>query len=484
MEDASPAPSFEGPGERGATPHPVPLPLGEGTSDRRLRRGSLSDAHSLADAETPEWQARQGELARERAGVRGRAPVTHIIGAGLAGLSAAVRLAGRGRTVRVYEAAGQAGGRCRSYYDASFGAVLDNGNHLLLSGNDAAMRYLALVGGAGKLKAPAKADFAFADLATRQRWTLKINDGRWPSWLFDASRRAPGTKPLDYLAAAPLLWADARKTVTDVLSDKSALYGRLWQPLMLAALNTDPHEGSARLAGAVMRETLAKGGAACRPIVAEGLSAAFIDPALAFLEAHCATVEFGKRCREISFAGGRVCGLSFSGGDAPVGEGESVILAAPPHVAQALVPGLTAPTEFRSILNAHYRVEPPPYLPPILGLIHGTVEWIFAFPGRISITVSGADRLIDRPREELAAELWGDVAAATGLPAILPPWQIVKEKRATFAASPEQDLLRPETKTKWRNLFLAGDWIQTGLPATIEGAIRSGERAASLAMRG
>ncbi len=408
----------------------------------------------------------------------------HVIGAGLAGLSAAIRLAEQGRAVAIYEAAGQAGGRCRSYYDAGFGAVIDNGNHLLLSGNDAAIRYLSLIGGADKLQGPAKAEFDFADLATGERWTLKINEGRWPSWLFDPERRVPGTKPLDYLGAAPLMWAGARKLVTDILPDNGPLYDRLWQPLMLAALNTDPREGSARLAGAVMRNTLAKGGAACRPLVAEGLSAAFIEPALPYLGERGGTIAFGQRLREIEFASGRVSGLKFGGGEIPVRDGESVILAAPPWVAQSLLPGLSAPNEFRAILNAHFSVAAPPRFPPILGLIHGTVEWIFAFPGRLSITISGADRLIDRPREQLAAELWRDVAAVTGLKAELPPWQIVKEKRATFAASPEQDALRPDTKTKWRNLFLAGDWVQTGLPATIEGAIRSGERAARMAMRG
>ena len=105
------------------------------------------------------------------------APITHIIGAGLAGLSAAVRLAERGRSVAVYEAAGQAGGRCRSYYDAGFGAVIDNGNHLLLSGNDAAMRYLALIGGADKLQGPERAEFAFADLETGEHWKLSIGEG-------------------------------------------------------------------------------------------------------------------------------------------------------------------------------------------------------------------------------------------------------------------------------------------------------------------
>ena len=145
------------------------------------------------------------------------APVTHIIGAGLAGLSAAVRLAERGRSVAVYEAAGQAGGRCRSYYDSGFGAVIDNGNHLLLSGNDAAMRYLALIGGADKLQGPERAEFAFADLETGEHWKLSIGEGRWPSWMFDAGRRVPGTKPADYLSALPLMWAGSRKTVTDVI---------------------------------------------------------------------------------------------------------------------------------------------------------------------------------------------------------------------------------------------------------------------------
>ena len=421
---------------------------------------------------------------RPLAGGKESGAAIHIVGAGLAGLSSAVRLAEQGIAVSVYEAAGQAGGRCRSYFDAGFGAEIDNGNHLLLSGNDAAMGYLSLIGGADKLQARAKAEFDFADLATGERWRLDINDGRWPSWLFDRNRRVPATKPLDYLAAAPLMWAGSRKTVTDIVGGEGPLYERLWQPLMLAALNTDPREASAKLAGAIMRNTLAKGGAACRPIVATGLSAAFIDPALAYLSRHRATATFAKRLRRIEFTEGRVSCLVFADGAVPISEGEAVILAVPPAVAQTLVPGLNAPTEFRAIVNAHFAVSPPPDVPPILGVVHGTVEWIFAFPHRLSITISGADRFADRAREELAAELWRDVAAVTGLPAELPAWQIVKEKRATFAATPEQDALRPDSRTEWRNLFLAGDWVQTGLPATIEGAIRSGERAARLAMSG
>jgi hydroxysqualene dehydroxylase len=411
-------------------------------------------------------------------------PMAHIVGAGLAGLSAAVRLAERGRRVAVYEAAGQAGGRCRSYYDAGFGAVIDNGNHLLLSGNEAAMSYLNLIGGMDRLEGPGAAEFPFADLVTGERWTLTMNEGRWPSWLFDPSRRVPGTRPSNYLGAMRLMLAGGSSTVTDIIGSEGSLYRRLWEPLFLAALNTGPQEGSARLAGAIMRNTLARGGAACHPLVAEGLSSAFIDPALAYFGERNSTISFGRRLREIEYKAGQVTVLNFGDGQVAVGDKDRVILAVPPWIAALLLPGLDAPTDFRAILNAHYRVEIPPHLPKILGLINGTAEWIFAFPGRLSITISGADRLIDRPRENLAAILWQEVSALTGLPAALPQWQIVKEKRATFAASPEQDAKRPGARTKWRNLFLAGDWTQTGLPATIEGAIRSGERAARLAMRG
>jgi uncharacterized protein with NAD-binding domain and iron-sulfur cluster len=87
------------------------------------------------------------------------------------------------------------------------------------------------------------------------------------------------------------------------------------------------------------------------------------------------------------------------------------------------------------------------------------------------------------PRADLAALIWREVASVTGLPGELPPWQIVRERRATFAATPEENAKRPGPVTQWRNLALAGDWTATGLPATIEGAVRSGHRAAELIER-
>jgi len=407
--------------------------------------------------------------------------LVHVIGAGLAGLAAAVRLCERGREVVLHEAAGHAGGRCRSYHDPVLDMVIDNGNHLLLSANRAALSYLATIGAAAALAGPAHAEFDFVDLAGGRRWRLRINDGMLPWWVLDHRRRVPDTSARHYLSLMRLLWGSQKKTICETVTCAGVLYQRLARPFWLAALNTDPMEASARLAGAVTRETLARGGTACRPLLAlDGLGHAFVEPALSFLRARNVKIELGHRLRALRFSGDKVVGLNFGDEGLAIGEGTGVVLAVPPSVAVDMIPGLSAPDEFRAIVNAHYRINPPPSMPSIVGIVNGTIEWLFAFPHRLSVTISAADRFLDVPREELARKIWEEVAFVTRLSPAMPPWQIVRERRATFAATPAQDAQRPPARTRWRNLFLAGDWTATGLPATIEGAVRSGNRAADL----
>jgi hydroxysqualene dehydroxylase len=409
----------------------------------------------------------------------------HVVGAGLAGLAAAVRLAAGGRRVVIHEAANQAGGRCRSYHDATLGMTIDNGNHLLLSGNRAALAYLDVIGARERLIGPDAPEFAFVDLATGERWTLRLSDGLLPWWIFDPKRRVPGTKPSNYLSGARLLWAGADKTIAQTMRCDGTLYQRLWRPVLLAALNTDPIEASARLAGAVVRETLAAGGRACRPLIArDGLTGAFIEPALRFIETTGGTIRYGARLRALGLATQRVESLEFGERVEHVGPDDAVILAMPPWIAADLVPDLATPSDFRAIVNAHFAFAAPAGLPPMIGVVNGTVEWIFAFPDRLSVTISGADRLLDAPREELAQTIWQEVATVAGISGAMPRWQLIKERRATFAALPSEERKRPAAATRYANMVLAGDWTATGLPGTIEGAIRSGNRAADLISNG
>jgi squalene-associated FAD-dependent desaturase len=407
----------------------------------------------------------------------------HIIGAGISGLSAAVRLANANYIVHVHEATQTAGGRCRSYFDAATNLTIDNGNHLLLSGNRHALAYARSIGTEAGLVGPKRAQFPFVDISTGQRWQLDLGDGRLPLWVLDEARRVPDTGLRDYLALMPLIWAGTDRLVGKAIPCEGTLYQRLVQPLLLAALNVDPPEGSAGLAGAIVRETLLAGGQACRPLIArDGLSSVLIEPAIRLLQAKGATIRFGHELREFVMSGNTIGELKFGDDKVAVAADDVVVLAVPPRPAASLLPGLKTPSKFRAIVNAHFRFDPPKHAPAILGVVGGLVEWLFAFPQRLSVTISNGDRLVDMPREELAQAIWRDVCKAGGVKGELPPWQIVRERRATFEATPEQNALRPGPVTAFKNLFLAGDWTDTGLPATIEGSVRSGDRAADLAL--
>lgn len=414
----------------------------------------------------------------------------YVVGGGLAGLCAATQLASRGVAVELIEAAGQAGGRCRSYFDAAMGGVIDNGNHLVLSGNHAVQAYLDRIGAKNALTGPPSAEFDFVDLRDGTRWRLRPNEGPLPYWVTSEKRRVPGSKTGDYLQYAPLMWAGPQARVDEVVRERGALWQRLMRPFLLAALNTEPEISSARLSGAILRETLAKGGRHYRPRIAHPtLAAAFVEPALKYLTDHRASLRLSTRLRGITLGPREAMMLEIADASLPVGGKDVVVLAVPPWAAADLIPGLTVPDDFRAIVNAHFKMPKPASFSSkdgataMLGVIGGTAEWIFTFGDRISVTVSNADEIVDQGREELALRIWTDVAKALNISDPMPAWQIVKEKRATFAATPAQDARRPQQKTRWRNLFLAGDWVQTGLPATIEGALRSGETAAALALR-
>ena len=276
----------------------------------------------------------------------------HIIGAGISGLSAAVRLANVNYRVHVHEATQHVGGRCRSYFDAATNLTIDNGNHLLLSGNRHALAYARSIGTEAGLVGPKVAQFPFVDIMTGQRWQLDLGDGKLPLWVFDEARRVPDTKLLDYLALAPLVWAGTGKLVGDTIPCKGTLYQRLVQPLLLAALNVDPPEGSAGLAGAIVRETLLAGGQACRPLIArDGLSAVLVEPAIKLLQDKGASIQFGHELREFAMTGGNVGELKFGSDTIALGPDDVVVLAVPPRPAAALLPGLKTPSKFRAIVT-------------------------------------------------------------------------------------------------------------------------------------
>lgn len=414
--------------------------------------------------------------------------IVHIVGAGLAGLSAAVRLASQGVRVQLYEAAGQAGGRCRSYEDKLLGCRIDNGNHLILSGNGSTLAYTQLIGSERPFFDPGEAAFPFMDLATGERWTVRPNAGRVPWWVLCAARRIPGTAPADYLSGLKLAMAREDQTVAGVLDTRTNLFRRFWEPLVIATLNTTPEHASARLVWNALRHSFAKGADYCRPLIArDGLGEALVEPALAYLRRQGAEVRFNNRLRALKTGGGRVQRLIFGEGAEDLNPGDQVILALPPSQLGRVLPGLQLPGDAAVIVNAHFRMAEPLARqgePHFLGLLGAKAHWVFVRGDVVSITISAADRLglADTSEGELLSELWREVQQALNLEGRdYLAARLIRERRATFDQSPSGIALRPRAETAMPNLFLAGDFTATGLPATIESAIRSGERAAALA---
>lgn len=406
----------------------------------------------------------------------------HVIGAGLAGLSAAVELQRRGRRIVLHDAHAQAGGRCRSWFDETLGATIDSGLHRIFAGQAATQRYLRAIGAADQLAGPSLPEFPVVDVAAQQRWTLRFGAGHWPSWLFDAASRAPGTTPLDYLALAPLAFARTGRSLAQTMRCDGVLWDRWLRPYWLGLLNVEPRHATAELARAVLCGMFAAGGAGCRPLVARhGLGSAFVDPALRMLQHGGAQIRLRSRLDAFEFGahGNAVDAVAIGAERIELAPGDAVVLAVPPEVAQPLLPDLTAPDTFSAVVTAYFAVEPPAGSPLDTTVVNGVVDAVRSGDGQLAATIHDAARWLDMPHDTLARRIWEDVARVTGAnPASLPAWQLAIEPRAGFAAVPSQEMKRPAVRTRWTNLVLAGDWIATGLPATIEGAIRSGQLAA------
>lgn len=402
----------------------------------------------------------------------------------MAGLAAALEISRRGLPAVVYEAAGHAGGRCRSFHDDTLDCEIDNGNHLVLSGNTGVAAFIEQVGSADTFLDLPEARFPFVDLETDERWVIHPNRGRIPWWVFSPDRRVPGSRAADYLTALHLVAADKSATVDRIFGGNANVYRRFWEPLAVAVLNTPPSEACARLLWPVFAETFALGGDACRPLIArQGLTHSFIDPALATLRERGTDVRFGQRLRSLEMDDMGVTGFRFGGETIDIPADDAVILALPAAVLASILPESAPPESFHPIVNVHFKHDAAAAspLPPILGVIGGTAEWIFCRSNILSVTVSAAVDLANAPADEIADATWRDVDRVLALNSPQrPATRVVKEKRATFAQTPGNENRRAGARTNHKNLFLAGDWTKTGLPATIEGAIRSGFNAARL----
>ncbi|SHI66827.1 hydroxysqualene dehydroxylase HpnE [Wenxinia saemankumensis] len=407
----------------------------------------------------------------------------HVVGMGLAGLAAALDLVERpDLSVQLHEATSRAGGRVRSFEDRRLGTLVDNGNHLVLSGNRAVFDHARRIGTVDLLELAETAALPFVDLATGARWTLRLPDG--PADLFAGTWAVPpGTGAGLARDLARLLAAGRAATVARALGrapDHPAMR-LLWEPLSLAVLNAPPGEGAAAALRAVLLRSALRGGRASRPVtMPSGLGPTLVDPARDLLQRRGAALRTGRRLTGLRGDPGRPAeALVFRGGEVPIAPGDAAILALPAEAAARILGG-PGPGAGRPILNAHFRLpaEAASLSPPILGLTGGLAQWVFRRGDVLSVTVSAADAAAARPPGEVLAQLRGEVETALGAPLAPVAARLLTEHAATFAATPAAMAARLPMRTRWPNVVLAGDHVAGPLPATIEGALRSGRAAA------
>ena len=401
----------------------------------------------------------------------------HVVGAGVAGLACALRLADAGRRVVLHEATPGAGGRARSLPDGG-----DNGTHALVGGNRAALRFLERIGARGGWVEPEPEGLPVLDLASGRAARVSLSPLGWAA----AGLRPAGVSlgALLALARCALPWRD--RPVAEVMARHPEFHRGFVEPLTVAALNTPSAEASSRRLGAVLLR--AGGRAGARLLVArEGLGPDMVRPALAALEAAGAEVRFGARLRRLAVENGRAAALDFEGGSVPLDDGSAAVLALPPWEASRLLPGLAVPLAHAPIVNLHFAHRTPGPV-RFLGLLGALCQWVLVRPAGVSVTVSAGDAEAREDASALAPRAWAELrqaALAFGLPGAWPeapaPCRVVKEKRATPRHVPGAPPRPP--RLPLRNLALAGDWTHPALPATIESSVLSGESAARAVLR-
>jgi zeta-carotene desaturase len=432
-----------------------------------------------------------------------------IVGAGFAGLTAGVRLAAAGRRVLVLEARPRLGGRATAFLDRDTQTPVDNGQHVMFGCYRETLGLLRTIGAESNVRAQRSLDVPYVD--ARGTWTrLRCPELPWPLHLaagliewkalgwqdrWAAVRVFKAVRRLRASGAGP---QEGRLTVEEwltALRQTERLRKFLWEPLAVAALNESPAEASAEAFAEVLH-LMFTGGPRNAAVVlpAVPLDRMYAEPARAFIEARGGEVRTGALAKVI-VEGGRLRGVR-AGSETIAAN--SLIATVPWNSFATLFDGppppevgevATAASRLRSrpIVTVNLWYDRPVIDAPFVGMPGCTIQWVFDKGGdsgcHLSLTVSGASGLVDRPSNEILAIAIAEVEAR--LPraraARRTHGTVVRERHATFSTL-NAGLTRPGTATPVRGLFLGGDWIDTGLPGTIEGAVRSGNRAADAAL--
>ena len=426
------------------------------------------------------------------------------MGGGISGLSAGVALSERGIPVIVLDQKPVMGGRAYSFYDATSGDIVDNGQHVLIAGYSRTFNFLRRIGTLQQLTIQPSLSILFHH---PQRGFRRLTLPHLPSpfhflagiltcslWSFH-DRLKLLRDGASFLKTEQRMNEELRdltiKQWLDGAGQDEELQRTFWNPLAIAIMNEQPSVASALTFATSLRKAfLGSRLSAAIALPTTGLNELYVQHAAEFITSHGGEIRCNGDVDSVSVKAKSVLGVQLRGGE--MVEGRAVILAVPPHKLRPLLPAEIPfdPTIFSwsPIVSVHLWFEKDFMNDDFVGIIGRTTQWLFnrrkinreaGKGGHVSAVISAAHELVDKSNEETLATVLTDIRSV--YPQVTAPthFLVIREKRATYSSNPTVDLQRPGHKTSMENLYLAGDWTATGFPATIEGAVISGERCAA-----
>jgi len=447
---------------------------------------------------------------------RGPDPDVVVLGGGVSGLTAAVDLASRGISVLLLEQKQHCGGRTYSFVEKQTGDDVDNGQHLMMGCYHSTLKFLSTIGTVSQLAIQQNLSVTFRHA---QRGVFRLEAARLPA-PFNVLAGLLRLKSLTVRERLSLLRVGAAIAVAHPDTDESlqaltvtewlerlhqpaANREYLWNIIAIGTLNDSPDVVSAALFAKVLQSAfLGTRTDSSMVIPRKGLSEVFVAGAVRFLNGHNSEVRLTSSIARLSLRGDMISEIELTSGEKIV---PRVVISAVPYFdlagavgeeAAGLLPETTVADRFvaSAIVTIHLWFDRRFMEEEFVAFLDSPIHWafnkskIFGKGGEgeyLSLVISGAAEFVDREKEEMTSLAMSELKRfyPESAHAVLLHSLVIKEKRATFSPRPGTQRFRPAHTTAIRNFFLCGDWTDTKLPATIEGAVQSGYACSSLAMK-
>ena len=420
-----------------------------------------------------------------------------IIGGGIAGLTAASILSSKKISVTLIESSPKLGGRTYSFMDEVSGEIIDNGQHIMMGCYKETLSFLRLIGADKNFIYQNKLEVDFIDYGFK-KYKLHASNLFYPFNLlagffnYNAFTIRDKIKFLKFIAKLPFV---SKKRLSNIsvkqwLKDENQsekLIKSFWEILCVGSLNSNLEKASAQIFADVLKQIFFTGNFSSTIILPKlGLSESIIDPAFRFIKGNGGEIIHSDKIKQFVVNGNKIVHLISNKNT--YSDYDFIISAIPLHSLEKIMPkkdlDIKADLAYSTIVNVHIWLNENPLKENFYALINSPVHWIFNKGNRVNIVISDADDLADKPKEEIFELVISELKNYAGIRrSFVDNYRVIKEKRATFIPTKYSLSKRPRSKTLIKNLFLAGDWIDTGLPSTIESAAKSGRMAAELVVK-